>query len=154
MLIALAVAAIGAAALHCQIRRARIPIIALASIFTLYLLGQITLIGWKITKNPRGDSPSFYQLAAFVHANLPDDAVLLLEPREKGEYLIAMFQVDRTIYPVMPTSEQETARQVRAAGGVPYLLTNRAVPLPLVSSDFLDGLHVYSFPGSALQQSP
>src|SRR5439155_6622869 len=130
--------------------RARISLILIASLATLFLAARMTRIAWKITVVNR-DDPSFVQLARFVDANLPPNAVLLLEPREKGEHIIAMFQIDRSIYPVAPTTEQTVANEVRAAGGVPFLLTNRAVPLPPVSADFLDGLHGYSLGDSDLQ---
>ena len=154
VLISLTAALAAALALRRFIRRARLPLIALASLFSLLLLAQIVQIGWRITNNPRGDTPAFFQLAQFVHANLPPNAVLLLEPREKAEHIIAMFQVDRGVYPVIPPAVRQTAQQVRAAGGVTYLLTNRAVPLPAMSDEFLDGLRVYSLGESDLQQSP
>jgi hypothetical protein len=65
-----------------------------------------------------------------------------------------MFWIDRSIYAVDPATVQETARRVRAAGGRPFLITNRSVPLTPLSPAFLDGLRVYMLPDSALQQSP
>jgi 4-amino-4-deoxy-L-arabinose transferase-like glycosyltransferase len=133
-------------------RRGRVVVIVIASLATILLTARVTRLGWQVTERNRS-TPSFYQLAAFVEANLPPDAVLLMEPRQKEEHIIAMFFVDRTIYTVGPETIPQMARQVREGGGRPYLLSNRSLPLPALSDRFLDELRIYTLPESALQQS-
>jgi hypothetical protein len=54
-----------------------------------------------------------------------------------------MFFIDRTVYPVTPETIQQIARDIRAAGGEPFLVTDRSVSLTPVFSTPLDGRGVY-----------
>jgi hypothetical protein len=71
--------------------------------------------------------------------------VLLLEIHEKLEHIIAMFWIDRTIYPVAPSTIEQTAQALRAAGAIPYLMTDRPLPLPMAVPE-ADHRRVYVLP--------
>jgi hypothetical protein len=49
-----------------------------------------------------------------------------------NEHLIAMFYTDRTCYPLQLKRLDETARQVQAAGGIPYIVAAQPLKYPTV----------------------
>ena len=127
-------------------RDRRTVLVALASLATLYLAGRMAWLAYRVTEATPAlrDHPAFVELGRAVDAGaLPGNAVLLLENRQKFEHVVAMFYVDRTVYPVTPQTIEQTARSIRAAGGVPLLVTHRALPLPTAIPAALDGRRVY-----------
>jgi 4-amino-4-deoxy-L-arabinose transferase len=146
-LIALAVAAAVALAMRREwvTRQQRSVLVIVASLATIFLAGRWTWLAYRVTEsNPAmRDRPAFVDLGRAVNASLPDNAVLLLENRQKFEHVSAMFFIDRTVYPVTPETIQQTARDIRAAGGEPFLVTDRAIALTPVFAAPLDGRGVY-----------
>jgi hypothetical protein len=117
-------------------------IAAAATIATLFLGGRMARDGWRITEFSRRDSPSFVRLAS--RDMLPDNAVLLVEERQKLEHIAVMFYTGRTAYPVTPESWPPTADEVRAAGSAAYLLTHQRLELPLVTENLDDDRRLYA----------
>ena len=124
----------------------RIVLVTIASLATIYIAGRMTWLGYRVTNATPDlrDRPAFVDLGRAVDAGLlPGNAVLLLENRQKFEHIVAMFYADRTAYGVTPETVESTARAVRAAGGMPLLVTDRVLPLPLAVAATLDGRRVY-----------
>ena len=67
--------------------------------------------------------PFVAELAEFARDRLPKEAVLLFEVSNRGEHQLAMFLLDRTCYQLQGRPTDEVARQVRDAGGLPYIIT-------------------------------
>jgi hypothetical protein len=115
--------------------------VALATIATLFLGGRMTWDGWRITEFARRDSPSFVGLAS--RERLPDNAVLLVEERQKLEHIAVMFYTGRTAYPVTSESWTPIASDIHTAGGSAYLLTHQRLDLPLVMENLDDDRRLY-----------
>jgi len=114
----------------------------IAACFTLFLFSRTTYTAWKIT-NVNDNQPTYSQLATLVEHNLPKSAVLLFDQREKLEYTMAMFWIDRTAYPLGRDNWNTLTSAIRARGGVPLIVSPRPLPLvPLFSAD-RDGLIIY-----------
>jgi hypothetical protein len=146
-LIALAIAAAVALAVRREwlTRQQRTVLVIVASLATIFLAGRWVLLAYRATEATAAlrDRPAFVDLGRAVNTSLPPNAVLLLENRQKFEHISAMFFIDRTVYPVTPETTQQTARDIRAAGGEPFLVTDRSIPLTPVFSAPLDGRGVY-----------
>jgi 4-amino-4-deoxy-L-arabinose transferase-like glycosyltransferase len=130
--------------------RGKIPVMlraglgSIAGAITIALAAHLGWLSWKVTQfNPV--RPAFEQLGEEINASLPKNAVLLLEIHEKLEHIIAMFWIDRTIYPVAPSTIEQTAQALRAAGAIPYLMTDRPLPLPMAVPE-ADHRRVYVLP--------
>ena len=150
VLAALAGAALAAFALRKEwlTRERRIVLVIIASLATLYLGGRMARLAWRVAdgRPDLRDRPSFVELGPAINEALPADAVILLEVRQKMEHIAAMFFIDRTVYPVDPDSIEPTAQAIRAAGGIPFLATERNLPLPRALPEALDGRLVYALP--------
>ena len=148
-LFALAVAAIVAMTARRRewlTRDRQISMLVIASLATIYLAGRWTFRGYRVTEATAElrDRPAFVDLGRAINSSLPPDAVLLLENRQKFEHISAMFFIDRTVYPVTPETIEQTAAQIRAAGGVPFFVTDRQIGLTPVFATPLDGRGVYA----------
>ena len=69
--------------------------------------------------------------------------MLFCEERRGGEHLTAMFYADRTCYALEGRDPDRVARQVLRAGGVPYFVSRRRLPLPPVYVSDGSGPTVY-----------
>ena len=106
--------------------------------------------GWRVTQQARRDTPTFVKLAREVERRLPNDAVLLVEERQKLERVMVMFFTGRTAYGVTPDTWRQTADQVIAAGGRPYVVSHRPMPLAIVAAVPEEGRTVYD-PGQPVE---
>jgi 4-amino-4-deoxy-L-arabinose transferase len=150
LLIALGVAAVVAVAVRRSNRggAAVAAMVVAATLASAWLSVRTVRTTYAVTNNPSRDRPDFAQLGAAVRNNLPADAVLLFEIREKCEHVMLMFHADRTAYAVDATDWLEVAAKVSAAGGWPVLVTPRPMPLPPVFDRPIDGLRVYALPNA------
>ncbi|MEA2711311.1 MAG: hypothetical protein QOF78_3912, partial [Phycisphaerales bacterium] len=126
----------------------RTVLVVVASLATIYLGGRMTWLAYRVTEANEAlrERPSFAELGRAANASLPDNAVILLENRQKFEHVSAMFFIDRTVYPTTPDTIEGTARAIRAAGGEPFLVTDRALPRPPALPAAPDGRRVYALP--------
>ncbi|MEA2734964.1 MAG: hypothetical protein QOE14_1415 [Humisphaera sp.] len=126
----------------------RTVLVVAATLATIYLGGRMTWLAYRVTEANEAlrERPSFAELGRAANAALPDNAVILLENRQKFEHVSAMFFIDRTVYPTTPDTIEGTARSIRTAGGEPFLVTDRALPLPPALSGAPDGRRVYALP--------
>ncbi len=119
---------------------------ALAKVFcfcVLAWLGYETVdAAWRVTVRNVND-PASKDVGEFARDHLPANAVLLCEERIGDEHLTTMFYADRTCYALGPGGPDETARQVLGAGGVPYVVSRRQLPLVPVHVSTVPGLTVY-----------
>jgi 4-amino-4-deoxy-L-arabinose transferase len=125
-------------------RRLRVAVVALACFASVWMTYRLVRLSIASTNKTDRDKPTFAELGSAVRTQLPPDAVLLLEIRQKAEHVMAMFYTDRTVYPVDPQMWPAIARQVAGNGGIPLLVTDRELTLPAVFDRPLDGLHVYA----------
>jgi len=94
----------------------------------IWLVMQTVDAAWRVTSTI-ADDPFSVEVGEFVRANLPDNAVLLCEETKGYEHLTTMFYADRTCYPLGGRGPDDMARQIVQAGGVPYVVTRRNLPL-------------------------
>lgn len=95
---------------------------------------------------------SLTEIAAYVEENLPANAVLLIE--EAGEkqhqdhdYLLMMFLTTRTAYPYSSEHPwKPMSQRIQHRGGIPYILTFRALNLPVVFKSQTATQTLYSVP--------
>jgi hypothetical protein len=108
---------------------------ASAAMFCLGVLGWLSIqslnASWRVVNRNELD-PVSVEIGAFVQTNLPENAVLFCEERKGYEHLTIMFYADRTCYPLPWTGADRQAHAVREAGGVPYLVVRRNLPLEAV----------------------
>jgi 4-amino-4-deoxy-L-arabinose transferase len=108
---------------------------------------------WLVTERNVND-PIAVDLGEFARRELPDKAVLLCEERRGDEHLTTMFYADRTCYPLGPGGPDMMARQILAAGGVPYVVTRQALPLVPVHVCGPNGPTVYQWPPPQVEPLP
>ncbi len=124
-------------------------LVILAACSTAVLFTQFIYTTCKITQN-NIQQPAFPKLAAVVEKNLPDNAVLLIDQRQKLEYIIAMFWTDRTVYPLGTHNWQQLVTTIQQNHGDPYIISSRALPLTPLFSVREERLIIYSPTGHDL----
>jgi RNA polymerase sigma-70 factor (ECF subfamily) len=87
--------------------------------------------GWRVTERDVND-PACEDVGLFARDHLPENAVLLCEETRGAEHLTTMFYADRTCYAVAAEGHDDVARRIVKAGGTPYLVSRRKVPLAVV----------------------
>ena len=114
---------------------------------TLIVAARVTQAAWDVTEMSE-NRPFVAELADFARDRLPDEAVLLFEGPDKGEHQLAMFLLDRTCYQLRGRPADQVARQVREAGGVPFVITAGPAPWPRRFAATVDprGLHEWRAP--------
>ncbi|MBN2560768.1 MAG: glycosyltransferase family 39 protein [Phycisphaerae bacterium] len=122
-------------------------------VFATLVLGYRTLRQtWNVTERALSE-PAFAELAAFVRDELPDNAVLLVDVQVVGEHQLIEFRAERTCYIQYSDSTgrpgartwQEDARRIVAAGGIPYLVTPRPLPLHKIFTSTKDQRFIYEY---------
>jgi 4-amino-4-deoxy-L-arabinose transferase-like glycosyltransferase len=106
-----------------------------------YQLGQAAV---KVVERPPMENFFWIDAGRFVRAELPENAVLVCEETAFREYLTAMFYTDRTSYAAQGQAEA-LARQIVGAGGVPYIVSHRRLPLPVVYAGQRHGRTIYQW---------
>jgi hypothetical protein len=107
-----------------------------------WLGGRTVWAAWTVTCRNAGD-PSSAWVGRFAREHLPDNAVLLCEENRPGEHLALMFYADRTCYALAGRRLDRVAEQVHRAGGIPYVVSRRRLPLPPVHASGQWGPTVY-----------
>jgi len=97
----------------------------------VWLCSQSVRAAWRVTEADVNNSAAV-ELGEFARAHLPENAVLLCQISRGNEHLMGMFYTDRTCYPLQLKRLDETARQVQAAGGVPYIVCVQRLSYPIV----------------------
>jgi 4-amino-4-deoxy-L-arabinose transferase len=143
---ALGLAAVAVAAGRVVPGDLRRPLRLGALVFCLIPLGwrgvQTLDAAWRVTDANVND-PSSVDVGRFARDTLPANAVLFCEERKGGEHLTTMFYADRTCYALEGRDLDRAARQVLRAGGVPYIVTHRRLPLTPVYGGGTAGPTVY-----------
>jgi 4-amino-4-deoxy-L-arabinose transferase len=86
-------------------------------------------VAWEVT-SINANAPNFARIGEFA-ARLPGNAALLVDEQDRLENKLVEFAADRSCYPCGQDKWAEKARQLEAAGALPYLLTPASLPLPL-----------------------
>jgi hypothetical protein len=90
---------------------------------TLVVGYRVATAAWVVTRGTE-DRPFVTELARFAALErLPENAVFLFDGGGKGDHQTAMFLLDRTCYLLNGRPVDGIARQIREAGGIPYLVT-------------------------------
>jgi hypothetical protein len=76
---------------------------------------------WLVTEQNRNE-PAYVEIGQYARANLPANAVLLVDETTKLEHKTAMFWTDRAAYPLVEPWESHAAA-IRRAGGDPYVVS-------------------------------
>ncbi|HEX8525243.1 MAG TPA: glycosyltransferase family 39 protein [Tepidisphaeraceae bacterium] len=118
------------------------PLLALALIFLAILQFQFIRQSYRVTQQNQ-QAPSFPKLAALVEQHLPPNAVLLFDQRQKLESTIALFWIDRTVYPLGTNNWPQLVEQIRGRGGVPLIISSRRLPMTPIFADPDEGLIAY-----------
>jgi hypothetical protein len=103
---------------------------------------QTVAAGCRVT-NANVNDPSSVEVGQFARAHLPANAVLICEERKGYEHLTIMFYADRTCYALDRAGLDEMAQQITQAGGIPYVVARRNLPLPRVHVSDRQGPTVY-----------
>ncbi len=122
----------------------RLRLAALAA--TLVIAGRVALAAWSVTEGTE-NQPFVAELAGFARGRLPDNSVLLFEGEDRGEHQLAMFLLDRTCYQLRGRPADEVARQVRDAGGRPFLVTAGPAAWPRWFAGTHDPRSLYEWQG-------
>jgi 4-amino-4-deoxy-L-arabinose transferase-like glycosyltransferase len=133
------------------IRRARLPgvvastLVVIATLTSAWLLGRTVWKSWRVTQiKPPG--PGYVAIGDYARQRLPANAVLLCDEQVKLERNTLMFRADRACYPLHPrdpSTWQQLAGDVARAGGRPYLVSPRSLPLRVLVTDPKDGRTLY-----------
>ena len=111
---------------------------------------------WWIT-NINDQSSSLPEIASYVETHLPKNAVLLTEENnEKTEHysLYLMFQTSHTAYPYHSEAAWEKiSKRIQQRGGIPYLVTFRELPLPVVFKSESDRRIIYATLSDKIQKT-
>lgn len=100
------------------------------------------VVAWGVTQLDR-ESPSFADIGYFAHT-LPLNAAFLVEENDRLENKLIEFRADRTCYSSVQEDWHDRAALLETSGALPYLITARAVQLPLVFRDVVDNRNVYA----------
>jgi hypothetical protein len=96
-----------------------------------WLTVQTVQAAWTVTAANEGD-PVSVEVGAFARSELPANAVLLCEEPNGYDHLIVMFYAERTCYPLVDSRLDELVARVARAGGVPFIVASRRLPLAVV----------------------
>ena len=105
---------------------------------------QTIRAAWRVTSAESND-PASVAVGEFARTHLPDNAVLFVQEWRGVEHLTTMFYADRTCYPLKRAELDESARQVIAAGGIPYVVSHQRLAWPVVFIRGKLGLAVYQW---------
>jgi hypothetical protein len=83
------------------------------------------------------------EVGRFAREHLPANAVLFCEEPLGHEHLTTMVYADRTCYPLQPRKLDALARAVIEAGGIPYVVSRRELPYPVVHARTRHGPAIY-----------
>jgi len=100
---------------------------------------------WQVTRIP-DTGLALRQIGPFVRGHLEPNVVLLVEEQKKLERTTVMFYTARNAYAVTAETGRDVTARVKAAGGVPYLLSARDLPLPIALRSPSDGRTLYRIP--------
>lgn len=125
--------------------------IALAA--TLVIAARVAVSAWVVTEGSE-NNPFVARLAESFRDRLPADAVLLFDGPDRGDHQLAMFLLDRTCYQLQGRPADEVARQVREAGGRPFVVTASAEPWPRRFEDPKDPRSLYEWQPAEVAAGP
>lgn len=143
------------------IRRARSPLLATLTTVALlvFATSATSVLGWRSVRatlavvNRDENTPAFADIARYAREELPENATLLFDYDEAkgnyGEHQLTMFLADRTAYEMQNRTYQDTAPIVIEHGGIPYVVSFRELPLPVLYHSEEDGRTIYTWPGPA-----
>lgn len=132
-----------------RLQKARTILVGIASAAMLLLalrwwggVDGYAYFAWRITAAAK-DTPNFQAIGRFART-LPPQAVFLVDEQSKLENKLIQFTADRTCYGVPNLQWEPMARGVVDSGGLPYLVTNRPMDLPVVFTDTQEQRTVYA----------
>jgi len=146
------IAMLGGAAMSLFARRRTIPARVYATLLLLcvipggWLCWRWTKLAYAVTKI-NDNEPAHVQTGAWLRANTPENAVLLVDEREKLERMQAMFWSRRNAYALPAMGFESIARDIRSVGGEPLLISgNPDLPLPVLVRVEAERRSVYRLP--------
>ncbi len=124
----------------------QIGALGLAAAGTIILFFQAGVTAWRITEINRNE-PTYADIAAFAR-KLPENAVLLFNGGEEGEYLLTMFLAKRTCYSLAGKNLDETAQAIQQRGGRAYIVSFQDLPLRVLYESKEDRRRIYEWAGT------
>ena len=104
------------------------------------------------------NEPTFADIARYAREELPENATLLFDYDEAkenyGEHQLTMFLAHRTAYEMQDRTYEETAPKVIEHGGIPYVVSFRELPLPVVYHSEQDARTIYAWPATTTDGPP
>ena len=125
-----------------------------ALVATLVVGVRVAMAAWVVVDQGSESRPFVAELARSVGDRLPKEAVLLFEGSNRGEHQLAMFLLDRTCYQLQGQPADEVARQVRDAGGLPYIVSANTAPWPRRFASKADPRALYEWQSPAVASKP
>jgi hypothetical protein len=109
----------------------------LFSIGALIWLGSVTLRSALDVTSRNENDLALVEIGAYIRRELPANTVLTCEHETDGEHLTLMFYSGRSSYAGRWRALDDMCQQIVRAGGAPYAVSSRALPLQRVftSSD-------------------
>jgi hypothetical protein len=102
----------------------------------------------------QGDRPTYAEIADFARSRLPQNAALVFDAGvPEGAHQLVMFRADRTCYARELKDARTTALTIRQQQGIPFLVSDRALALPVVFHSARDGLTVYAISNAGALQT-
>jgi 4-amino-4-deoxy-L-arabinose transferase-like glycosyltransferase len=137
--------------------------VAATAVLLVFASATAGVLGWRMVRaniavvNRNEDSPSFSDIARYAREELPENAVLLFDYDEAegnyGEHQLTMYLSYRTAYEMQNRTYEDTAPTVIEHGGIPYVVSFREQPLPVVYRSEQDARTIYSWPGPGAESA-
>ena len=114
----------------------------------LLFLGEAVEAWWVTHLNM--NHQSLPEIAAYAETQLPQNAVLLTEEdvektEQTHDYLQLMFLTSRTAYPYYSENTwKHISKRIQQRGGIPYIVTFRELPLPVIFKSKADRRTIYA----------
>lgn len=127
--------------------------LGMATAGTLLLGVRYAHAAWKESSRNE-NSPTYSQIADYAREHLPENAVLLFDEEVWGEHQLTTYRAYRTCYTLRDRNVNDTARKVLEKGGIPYVVSYRSQPYPLVYVGENDKRSIYQWQPTEKAGSP
>jgi 4-amino-4-deoxy-L-arabinose transferase-like glycosyltransferase len=130
---------------HAMFRTASVCI---AAAIAFFLFAGYVRAAWQVTQIDK-ETPNFQTIGRFART-LPSNAAFMVDEQVNIENKLIQFAADRSCYWVKDLHWEPMGREIINNGGLPYLITQQKVDLPIVLVDEQDHRTVYACSPGAL----
>jgi 4-amino-4-deoxy-L-arabinose transferase-like glycosyltransferase len=120
----------------------------IATLITLFLCVGYIHAAWQVTQIDK-ETPNFQAIGQFAKT-LPPNAAFMVDEQVNVENKLIQFVADRSCYWVKNLHWEPMGQEIVNNGGLPYLITQKPMDLPIVLVDKEDNRTVYACSPRAL----